>query len=303
MVGEIMSSMPELAQSTDQSAVMDAIRQGAYSGIGRTDINTLRNPAFDATGGSGVSAVDRLTNSGFVNAPSDAYSSYFDEHRNLIAQQVAEKHGIEGVETFDDLLTKGRKERRKNIKESTVLGQENLGAMVGRQKLMEGLGKEDYDAFIDSEFKSSYKDAIKEARESVKNIAADLAMPMFDINEIYSARNKDMTEVNKNIDQLNSWVSSRQDTLRGFDKKGQRELDAITKELDIKGMAFDGRTFILSLKGKDDDDDTHEVQVYIDPNAQYAVRDMAMFVGQQSPKFRALIQEQVAALQQLSNPQ
>jgi len=89
MVEEVINSMPELAGLEDKEAVMDAITQGAYKSIGRTEVDFMNNPDYiDANTRASASKKDKsyfsvMTPVGFID-PGKYYSESKKGDKELV---------------------------------------------------------------------------------------------------------------------------------------------------------------------------------------------------------------------------
>lgn len=268
MVSELYSSMPELAGIKNQQAVTDAIKQGAYSAIGRTERQAVRDPEYGvAPTGPGT---DVVTPRRIIEAPAELEDMRGVYYRPLFDALAQEK----GYENTDDLMAQVKAGRKTRLKESVIAGAEDIGAALGRARL--GADEDLSEAAVP--MTQAQRD-LADIESMFGEVIQSEGLVLEDINKVGFAAGKPITEINKVSGQIDSEFSESAAEWEGIDKASQKNLDKIKKNRTIGGINIHpmlGLTLLVA--GETAEGDPLEAIVRT-PN-QLLIRNMAQFYGQ-----------------------
>jgi len=272
MVNQVIDSMPELA-NLDQDAVMDAVRQGAYSAIGQTDVNYMANPGYVA-GGNNTGDGDLVHPSREVGA----VGSYFTDPLYADAvQAVSEELGFKDTE---ELL--GSQQKRKHVQRARAI----LALVTGQ--ILPVLHKNGYlsvaaDAAVgnladlshiqkgeDSNKKYTSETPLKDynpERAATKVLnrlygGSDKRNLLFNLNTISSMESDKITLFNKIQNQLDIEIQRSINALQspltvGIDNNSSKQLKAMTTDnLHVNDFGMTQQGLVLGLSGEDSENNS-----------------------------------------------
>jgi hypothetical protein len=130
MYQQVKESMPELANAKDQGAVDDALIQGAYKAIGRTEVQTMQNPDYiDAYQRAQLGAKDKgmgniIVDAGILN-------------NEQLAKEIKEEDSVLNIAYKNDLIP----ELLKDPKYASLRGRINNMEDVGNVSALGIIGR------------------------------------------------------------------------------------------------------------------------------------------------------------------
>jgi len=312
MVNQVIDSMPELA-NLDQDAVMDAVRQGAYSAIGQTDVNYMANPGYVAGGGDGTeSGRNKLTWTGNMAQPDNLKefetSSYYGPVRDKLATDMAKEHGMD-IQSYDELKTMSndlemliaetaRDYADTNVSKIKALGknvEKSLGPIFGP---MLSLATEAAKSRANMGNMKEANQRYLKANEIIKNIQTKIqeellntAMPVLDLNRVYSTKSSEDTEIRNNKTALNEVVESSKKYLTEYGKNKSHKLDKITDDFKVEGITMDyvqGNELpriIFQISGKSVEGKNIETTAYLHEDAYARFEQIGDYLFRLDPEF------------------
>jgi hypothetical protein len=219
LLDQLYQSMPELAGVKDKEAVMSAIAQGASYGIGTTEKQYLSNqtfgPMLDAQLAGGSGPRRGLTESQYTEAPKNVQnvmdSSYWNFKKDPLAKEVAQKYGIPGINTYDDLV---------NYRKS------------GAWSLNRGDEQKMADKALD--------DIKTKLNTDLQGSPTMFAQKVYNINLLGSIAGKDIREAETQIAAVDTFVNrflKKPNTIIGIDKGEDKKLEGLTDKT-VNGIVF-----------------------------------------------------------------
>jgi len=256
----VLAANPEL-QGANIDTVKEVIKQGLYSAIGKSDSQMLQNQgyispyeAFRMREDTQSPYTPFVEQSGYGIMPesvSDLKSRMFSSKANEIAVAEAQKLGIPGVESFEDLenLTK----KGFTIRE----GSEGADPMNPFQ--------------LKSESKSEY---YNKASQAIKNIEAripsgDFALPTWNFNKLAQVSKKSITEVSGLEEGFKDEILKNKQRFTGITNRDSKDFEKIVKNFSVDDVSTDFKKdetgIFLYVSGLDENDKPIRARVELNP--------------------------------------
>ncbi len=300
MVEELKASMPELANIKNQQAVDDAIRLGAYSGIGRTERQTIRNPGFVASddnggGGGGRAIIPKdvagIELSNFEGPP-------WKPQADAMARIIGDAAGIK-IKSFKELdnISNKRKDTRFIKNQLLPAALTAINPILGPAAFIPSVISDTpigtlIDWYIDKKYGKDTPEVdfnIKKTFNKAMEIefgTSNKKIQTYEVNNIIDPKN--LATAEKWVKALNTTVSGSLfkfvEGELGLNKESNKALKNFKGDVSLYDFnLLDGSGLLLGLTGENNDG--KQIQARIVVEDPYFVTKMMSFIGQLNVAF------------------
>ena len=305
MVNELKQSMPEL-EGLDDTAVMSAIAQGAYAGIGQTKVDHMQNKNFEyERDARDQEAEYNLVPGGFMREAGYMNAQLGDDKQMQSEELVASfKEGaltnILKTDEYKELLNEyditSMSDLRKEISKSnkviqTPMPEEGytnpegvfVGA-VGRDK------PQDVKLLrLEKEINSIVQEAFSKDILDDPDKAAKYGIMSYEMDDLYEVDATEINKYNTKKTQLNGLidglVTMENQNITPLGGKNERALKSIVgeKELDRIALHPVTRQLIITVTGEDKGGKRVESQTLLKDSSEESIYQILLYINKISP--------------------
>ena len=255
----VLASTPEL-EGVNLDTAKEVIKQGLTSAIGKTDMQLVYNRGYDAKSGGGSggeSPFTPLTNLGqglIPSSMSELASGVFEERVNSVAKKEAEKLGIPGVNSLEDL--------RK-------MGKETMGVKKDidyKTPMFQGTGFE-YNKV--SPHYNKAKKALSNIEKMLQDDPQGFSLPTYGLTSLGYASGKAINEINTISKGFNDEIEQRIDKFEPLTTKDADNLKEIESDFKVTEISpnfkKDKAGLVLYVTGRNKDKKIVRSRIYLNP--------------------------------------
>lgn len=257
----VLAANPEL-QGANIDTVKEVVKQGLYSAIGPDSSQYVQDRGYidaydryrmsaDQNQGGYYPAIEQSGSGLLPESITDLKSRMFSGKANEAAIKEAEKLGIPGVKSFQDLEN---------------LTKEGFTTREGSEGV-------DFDNpfQVQSKPKSEYYEKATQALKNIESLipSGDFALPTWNFNSLAVPSGKSITEVNKLEEGFTDEVLKNKQRFTGISNKDSKNFEKITKNFSVDDISTDfkqGETGIfMYVSGLDKDDNPITARIELNP--------------------------------------
>lgn len=262
LVNSIMST-PGL-QGLNEGEVMNAIYEGAHAGIGKTNVNIMRNPSFSADGETTGSPIGL-----FRVGTRTQYASESKVVRQELQKAIEENPELQ--EAYQTQLNKALEDEgysqedwREYLKSPSVIVDNTVEATM--DNTIPGIGAAKGLVKNINKRRRVFKDIEKE----VYNYISEQAMTWMEVDDLNAAVSADSKlrtrrdDTKKSIsNEINKMVLNNPEKLRGLTDKADKALENMG-DIQVLGFGWDQfrDKLVISLSGEKDKDGERDTHLY-----------------------------------------